>query len=80
MFIKNYSKEKDSKERDRETQERTNRKFIFWNIAGIKKKDKEVWKFIGSGDFISLCETWLEEKEWKVWERGYCRKSLSGIV
>ncbi|OXU17460.1 hypothetical protein TSAR_011309 [Trichomalopsis sarcophagae] len=41
------------------------KKIIFWNIAGIWNKDKEVWKFVKKGDFISLSETWLEDKDWK---------------
>lgn len=39
------------------------RKMLFWNIAGTNK-DKDCWKFIESFDFISLCETWLEKKDW----------------
>lgn len=38
------------------------RKVLFWNIAGINK-DRDCWKFIGF-DFVSLCETWIEEKDW----------------
>lgn len=38
---------------------------IFWNIAGLRNKDKVVWKFIKEGDFVSLTETWVEEKDIK---------------
>ncbi|KYN28175.1 hypothetical protein ALC57_02421, partial [Trachymyrmex cornetzi] len=27
-------------------------------------KDKDFWKYISKFDFVSLCETWLEENEW----------------
>lgn len=38
-------------------------KVLFWNSVGINK-DRECWKFIKEFDFISLCETWVEEKDW----------------
>lgn len=27
-------------------------------------KDMEFWKFLEEFDFISLCETWIDEKGW----------------
>lgn len=39
------------------------RKMLFCNIAGTNK-DKDCWKFIEGFDFVSLCETWLEKKDW----------------
>lgn len=50
------------------------KRLIFWNIAGVKSKDKEVWRFLEKGDFISLCETWLEEKDCKSWENKLSKK------
>ena len=41
------------------------KKLIFWNIAGIWSKDRDFWNFIEEGDFVSLLETWLEEKDRK---------------
>jgi len=41
------------------------RNIMFWNIASISNKDKDFWKYVRNFDFISLCETWLEENEWK---------------
>ncbi len=41
---------------------------IAWNVAGVKNKDADFWKFIKEGDVVMLLETWLEEKEWKTWE------------
>ncbi|OXU22500.1 hypothetical protein TSAR_003604 [Trichomalopsis sarcophagae] len=38
------------------------RKFIFWNVAGVFNKDRNFWSYIEQGDFISLTETWIEEK------------------
>jgi len=38
---------------------------LFWNVAGIVNKDKEFWRFIEGFDFVSLCETWVEEKDWE---------------
>lgn len=34
-------------------------------MAGLERQDKEFWEFVKRYDFISLCETWLEEKGWK---------------
>lgn len=41
------------------------RSLIFWNIAGLGNKDEEFWKYIKRFDFISLNETWIEEKGWE---------------
>lgn len=35
---------------------------IFWNVAGLKNKDRDVWNFIEAGDFVSISETWVEEQ------------------
>jgi len=42
---------------------------LFWNVAGIRNKDTECWNYILGFDYVSLCETWLEEKEWEKWKR-----------
>jgi len=57
---------------------------IFWNVAGLKKKDRDFWKYIKEFDFISLCETWVEEKDWNklkgylpnthMWECRYAKR------
>lgn len=39
-------------------------KFVFWNIAGLDRKDREFWDYIESFDFIGLSETWIEEHNW----------------
>lgn len=44
-------------------------KILFWNVAGIKKKEKDFWNYIERFDVVGLCETWLEEKEWMKMEK-----------
>jgi len=44
--------------------ERAGKKMIFWNVAGVMRKDEEFWRYIKGYDFISLTETWLEGKGW----------------
>lgn len=33
-------------------------------MAGLLNKDRDFWAFLESVDFISLTETWVEEKDW----------------
>ena len=40
-------------------------KMVFWNVAGIKKKDKEFWEYIETFDIVGLTETWIEQNEWE---------------
>jgi len=35
-------------------------------VAG--NKDKDWWRYILGFDFISLNETWVDEKKWKIWK------------
>lgn len=35
---------------------------LFWNCAEIWNKHIDFWRYVKS--FISLCETWVEEKDW----------------
>lgn len=44
---------------------RKERNLIFWNIAGIRNKDKKFWGYIKRFDFVSLSETWVEKKKWE---------------
>lgn len=53
---------------------RKGRRLTFWNIAGLRQKDREVWKFLEEGDFISITETWMEEKEIKFMENKLSKK------
>ncbi|XP_018399192.1 PREDICTED: golgin subfamily A member 6-like protein 22, partial [Cyphomyrmex costatus] len=38
---------------------------IFWNVAGVKNKRTEFWKYIEEFDIVGLLETWVDEKEWE---------------
>src|SRR5436190_21216591 len=40
-------------------------KLAFWNIAGIKNKDKGFWEEIKEWDVMILMETWLDNEGWK---------------
>ena len=44
-------------------------KIGFWNVAGVRGKDEDFWERVKKWDIIGLVETWVEEKEWKQWER-----------
>lgn len=64
------SQEGDGKERRRlgieRKEEIKGRKLLFLNLAGVYNKDREFWEFIREHDYISLNETWLEEKGWEM--------------
>ncbi|KYN04775.1 hypothetical protein ALC62_04348 [Cyphomyrmex costatus] len=38
---------------------------IFLNVAGVKNKRTEFWKYIEEFDIVGLLETWVDEKEWE---------------
>ena len=42
-------------------------------LWGIINKDRDFWKFIEKYDFISLSETWLENKGWENFEKKLSR-------
>lgn len=56
---------KRGRENKKESKSEGGRKLIFWNIAGLKSNDRDVWTFLKAGDFIRLTETWVEEKDIK---------------
>jgi len=37
---------------------------VFWNVAGIKSKDRNFWDYLEKFDVIGLYETWIEERQW----------------
>ncbi|GLV33607.1 hypothetical protein CBL_20302 [Carabus blaptoides fortunei] len=39
-------------------------KMLFWNVVGMKVKDKEFWESIKGLDVNGLTETWIEKKQW----------------
>lgn len=59
---------RDKIKREREREQRYKKKFIFWNMAGIGNKDRDFWNYIKGFDFISLSETWMDEKTWENWK------------
>jgi hypothetical protein len=44
-------------------------RIVFWNVAGIKNKEDEFWKYLGEFDVVGLVETWVEAKGWERLER-----------
>jgi hypothetical protein len=40
-------------------------RIVFWNVAGIKNKEDEFWKYLEEFDVVGLVETWVEEKGWE---------------
>lgn len=51
-------------EEGKETVQGRNVKILFWNIAGITRKEKDFYDYLKEYDVIGLVETWLEEKDW----------------
>ncbi|GLV46087.1 hypothetical protein CBL_05172 [Carabus blaptoides fortunei] len=41
----------------------------FWNVAGIKNKDRDFWDMVNKHDILGFTETWSEEKEWDKWKK-----------
>lgn len=56
-------REEKKKRKDNSKRGNSKIRMIFWNIAGLKKKDREFWEYIEKFDMIGMCETWIEEKE-----------------
>ncbi|XP_071577333.1 uncharacterized protein [Temnothorax nylanderi] len=38
---------------------------MFWNVAGLSRKDRDFWDYLKKFDIVNLTETWIEEKGWK---------------
>ena len=38
---------------------------VFWNVAGLGKKNADFWSFLRQYDVIGLTETWVESKGWE---------------
>lgn len=59
--------EKRNREKENDNRKKVcrGRRMLFWNIAGVVNKDEEFWRYIGKFDFISMCETWMEEEGWR---------------
>ncbi|KYN50592.1 hypothetical protein ALC57_10669 [Trachymyrmex cornetzi] len=39
-------------------------RWVVWNVAGLKKKDEDFWKFLNDFDVVGLMETWVDESGW----------------
>jgi len=39
-------------------------KIAFWNVAGLKSKDRRFWKSLEEWEVLVLTETWIERKKW----------------
>ena len=33
---------------------------VFWNVAGLTRKDKDFWEYIQDYDYVALLETWVD--------------------
>lgn len=53
----NKRKEKRGEEKRLSRGVRGRVKIVFWNVAGLRRKDREFWNFIESFDVIGLSET-----------------------
>jgi hypothetical protein len=40
-----------------------------WNVAEIKNKNNEFWKYLGEFDVVGMVETWVEGKGWEKLEK-----------
>jgi len=38
---------------------------VFWNVAGLKGKDKSFWWELKGWDVVILMETWVDRKDWE---------------
>lgn len=37
----------------------------FWNVAGLRNKNKEFWNGLRRWEVMVMVETWVERKRWK---------------
>lgn len=37
-------------------------KMVFWNVAGLRNKDKDFWKGLKDWDIMLFMETWMDRK------------------
>lgn len=38
---------------------------MFWNVAGLEKKDEDFWKGLKGWNVVVLVETWVDGKGWE---------------
>ncbi|KYN38116.1 hypothetical protein ALC56_07516 [Trachymyrmex septentrionalis] len=65
-YVWSEERKKGGKQKGKATEEGEKRsiKGVFWNIAGLKRKDEDFWDFLKDFDVIGLSETWVEEAGW----------------
>jgi hypothetical protein len=44
-------------------------KVLYWNVAGLSRKEEEFWVNIRKFEIVGLVETWVEERSWKKIEK-----------
>ncbi|XP_053999875.1 uncharacterized protein LOC128887701 [Hylaeus anthracinus] len=57
-------------------EERRIYKVAFWNVAGLKNKEKDFREGIKKWDVVVMCETWVGRREWE----GIRSKATKGYV
>ena len=40
-------------------------KLLFWNVQGLRKKDKKFSGYVGKLDVVGLVETWVQRENWE---------------
>jgi len=48
-------------------------------VAGIGNKDRSWWRYITGFDFISMSETWVDEKDWERWRESLPKSHNMGV-
>jgi len=66
---KGRERRRQRKEMEREKEKRAERgkdiRIVFWNVAGLKNKDRGFWKELEEWEVLVLIEAWIERKEWE---------------
>ncbi|CAD6234226.1 GSCOCG00012371001-RA-CDS [Cotesia congregata] len=55
-----------AKKKEKRIEKRGGVRVLFWNVAGLRSKDKEFWDYVCKFDVIGMTETWVEEKGWEM--------------
>ena len=40
-------------------------RLLFWNVAGLERKERDFWKYVEKFDFVEMTETWVDQKGWE---------------
>ncbi|CAG5090539.1 Protein of unknown function [Cotesia congregata] len=63
-----------------ESEKRGGVRVLFWNVAGLRSKDKEFWDYVCKFDVIGMTETWVEEKGWEMTRKKLPTGGASGGI